>query len=204
MGDDNGTQRTLGTKLIAAGEARTAVLRRTYAASIDELWSAITDPVRLRSWFTAPRGRLRLGGTYALEGSGHGRIVRCDAPRMLRVTWSSGPGHPDEVEVRLSKADEGGAVLELEHASVAATGPDGAPDPLLGVGVGWELAMAWLDHYVRGDGQPRAPGWSGEAALQPTAEDQALLADSARAWTTLIEAVEGVTAPAQPGDRPAP
>ena len=203
MGDDIGTQRTLGTKLIAAGKARTVVLRRTYAASIDDLWGAFTDPVRLRGWFTTPRGELRLGGTYALEGCGHGRIVRCVAPRMLRVTWSSGPGHPDEVEVRLSKADEGGTVLELEHASVAATGPDGAPDPLLGVGVGWELAMAWLDRYVSGDGRPRAPGRSGEAALQPTAEDQALLAESARAWTALIEAVEGVTASGQPGDQPA-
>ena len=201
MGDDAGTQRTLGTKLIAAGEARTAVLRRTYAASVEDLWSAITDPARLRSWFTAPRGELRLGGTYALEGSGHGRIVRCDAPRMLRVTWSSGPGHPDEVEIRLSKADEGGAVLELEHASVAAAPIEGATDPILSVGVGWELAMTWLDRHVRGDGSPRAPGRSGEASLQPSAEDRAVVAESARAWAALIS-VEDVTASAGSGGPP--
>jgi uncharacterized protein YndB with AHSA1/START domain len=204
MGNETGTERLLGTKLIAAGEARTAVLRRTYAASIDDLWSAITDPARLRSWFTAPRGELRLGGTYALEGSGHGRILRCDAPRMLRVTWSSGPGHPDEVEIRLSRAEEGGTVVELEHASVATTAPDGVTDAILGVGVGWELAMAWLDRYVTGDGQPRAPGRSGEAALQPTAEDQAVLAESARAWTAMLDASEGASALSPPGDRRAP
>jgi uncharacterized protein YndB with AHSA1/START domain len=66
---------------------------------------AITEPGRLRRWFAEPKGQLRLGGTFALEGSGHGRIQHCDAPRMLRVTWSSGPDHPDEVEVRLSKAE---------------------------------------------------------------------------------------------------
>jgi len=204
MGDETGTERLLGTKLIAAGEARTAVLRRTFAASIDDLWSAITDRARLRSWFTAPRGELRLGGTYALEASGHGRILRCDAPRMLRVTWSTGPGHPDEVEVRLSKADDGGTVLELEHASVAMTAADGVTDAILGVGVGWELAMAWLERYVTGDGQPRAPGRTGEAALQPTAEDRTVLTESARAWTALIEPSRGLSASSQPGDRRAP
>jgi uncharacterized protein YndB with AHSA1/START domain len=203
MGDETGTERLLGTKLIAAGEARTAVLRRAFAASIDDLWSAITDPARLRSWFTAPHGELRLGGTFALEASGHGRILRCDAPRRLRVTWSTGPGHPDEVEVRLSKADEGGTVLELEHASVAMTGADGVTDAMLSVGVGWELAMAWLERYVTGDGQPRAAGRTGEAALQPTAEDRALLTESARAWTALIEPA-GLSASPRSGDGVSP
>jgi uncharacterized protein YndB with AHSA1/START domain len=202
MRDDNGTERTLGTKLIAAGEARTAVLRRTYPTTLDELWAAITEPPRLRSWFTEPRGELRLGGTFALEGSGHGRILRCDKPRMLRVTWSSGPGHPDEVEVRLSKADAGGTDLELEHATVATTAPDGITDAILGVGVGWELAMAWLDRYVRGDGQPRAPGVRGDAGLRPSAEDQVLLAESARAWTALIDP-DGIATPAKNDPRTA-
>jgi uncharacterized protein YndB with AHSA1/START domain len=204
MGNETGTERLLGAKLIAAGEARTAVLRRTYSASIDDLWSAITDPARLRSWFTASRGELRLGGTFALEGSGHGRILRCDAPRMLRVTWSSGPGHPDEVEVRLSRAEAGGSVVELEHATVATIAPDGLTDAILGVGVGWELAMAWLDRHMTGDGQPRAPGRSGDAALQPAAGDRVLVAQSARAWTALLDPIAGVTATAVKGDPPEP
>ena len=175
MGDDTGTERALGTKLIAAGEARTAVLRRIYPASVDDLWDAITDTARLRSWFAEPKGQLRLGGTFALEGSGHGRILRCDAPRMLRVTWSSGPGHPDEVEVRLSKHEEGGTLLELEHASVAAPPRDGGSDPILGVGVGWELAMTYLDRYLR-DAEP----------IRATGKDQALVAESAEAWAALV------------------
>jgi hypothetical protein len=121
---------------------------------------------------------------------------------MVRVTWSSGPGHPDEVEVRLSRADGGGTVIELEHATVATTTPDGVTDAILGVGVGWELAMAWLDRYVSGGGQPRAPGRSGAAALRPSTEDQALLAESARAWTGLLDPTAGVSATVAKGDPP--
>ena len=95
-------------------------------------------------------------------------------------------------------------MIDLEHATVANTLPDGVSDVILGVGVGWELAMAWLDRHVGGEGQPRSPGRSGEEALQPTAEDQALLAESARAWTALIGHPEGVTATPRSGDRPAP
>jgi uncharacterized protein YndB with AHSA1/START domain len=175
MGDDTGTERALGTKLIAAGEARTAVLRRIYSVSLEDLWEAITEPTRLRRWFTEPKGLLRLGGTFALEGSGHGRILRCDAPRMLRVTWSAGPGHPDEVEVCLSKAEEGGTLLELEHASVAPAAPGGGTDPIVGLGVGWELAMTYLDRYLR-DAEP----------IRATGQDQALVAESAQAWAALI------------------
>src|SRR5262245_53686315 len=179
MGDDRATERLLGTKLIAAGEARTAVLRRIYLVSQEDLWEAITEPTRMRRWFSEPKGQLRLGGTFALEGSGHGRILRCDAPRMLRVTWSSGPGHPDELEVRLSKAEEGGTLLELEHASVAGATPDGGTDPIVGLGVGWELAMIYLERYLRDEDPIRIAG-----------RDQAVVAESARAWGDLIDPPE--------------
>ena len=130
------TERAIGTKLIAAGHARTVVLRRVYPASPETLWQAMTDPARLRSWFVEPKGDLHLGGTFALEGHAHGRILRCDPPRMLRVTWVCGPRHADEVDVRLTKSDGGGTVVELEHASIADTAPDGVTNALLGEGGG--------------------------------------------------------------------
>ena len=58
------TERAIGTKLIAAGDARTAVLRRVFPASPETVWQAITDRAHLSGWFIEPRGDLRLGGTF--------------------------------------------------------------------------------------------------------------------------------------------
>jgi uncharacterized protein YndB with AHSA1/START domain len=179
------TERAIGTKLIAAGDARTAVIRRMFPASPESLWQAITDPSHLRSWFIEPRGDLRLGGTFALEGHAHGRILRCDPPRMLRVSWVYGPRHADEVEVRLTKTEGGGTVVELEHASIAETAPDGATDALLGLGVGGELAMTHLGRHLDGE-LPLPPADGSGSAFQPTLEDHRLMAASARAWTELV------------------
>ena len=129
------------------------------------LWQAITDRAHLRGWFIEPRGDLRLGGTFALEGHAHGRILRCDPPRMLRVTWVYGPRHADELEVRLTKGEGGGTVIELEHASIADTAPDGVTDALLGVGVGWELAMAHLGRHL--DGEMPLPPADGSGSVAP-------------------------------------
>jgi len=56
----------------------------------------------------------------------------------------------DEVEVRLTPTDEGATLLELEHATTSDTAPDGSVDALIGVGVGWELAMDYLRRYLVG------------------------------------------------------
>jgi uncharacterized protein YndB with AHSA1/START domain len=185
--DERATERAIGTKLIAAGNARTAVLRRMYPASPETLWQAITDRTHLRRWFIEPRGDLRFGGTFALEGNAHGRILRCDPPRMLRVTWVYGPRHADEVEVRLTKTEGGGTVVELEHASIADTAPDGVTDALLGVGVGWELAMDHLGRHL--DSNEKLPPSDGSGSvLEPTPEDRRLTSASARAWMELLGA----------------
>jgi uncharacterized protein YndB with AHSA1/START domain len=181
------TERAIGTKLIAAGDARTAVLRTVYHASPETLWQAITDRTHLRQWFIEPRGDLRFGGTFALEGHAHGRILRCDPPRMLRVTWVYGPRHADELEVRLTKAEGGGTVVELEHASIADTAPDGVTDALLGVGVGWELAMDHLGRHLDGN-LPLPPSDGSGSVLRPTPADRQLMAASARAWIELLGA----------------
>jgi hypothetical protein len=39
--------REVGRRQIAAGEARTALLRRRYDAPIEDVWDACTDPVRV-------------------------------------------------------------------------------------------------------------------------------------------------------------
>ena len=179
------SKRRIGRKLIAAGKARTALLQRAYPTTVRSLWSAITEPGHLRVWFIEPMGDLRLGGTFSFEGTAHGRIMRCDAPRSLCVTWLYGPGRADEVEVRLSPLGDDRTLVELEHATVADLAPDGVTDAIVGVGAGWELAMAYLERHLRHE-LPAPPVGLGGQWFEPTADDARLWQASARAWTKLL------------------
>ena len=179
------SKRNIGRKLIAAGEARTALLSRAYPTTVERLWSAITEPGHLRVWFIEPMGDLRLGGTFSLEGTAHGRIMRCDAPRSLCVSWLNGPQHADDVDVRISSLGDDRALLELEHASVAVLAPDGVTDAIVAVGVRWELAMAYLGRYLRHE-LPAPPVGLPGPWFEPTSADVKLGQASARAWTKLL------------------
>jgi uncharacterized protein YndB with AHSA1/START domain len=161
------TQREVGRRRIAAGDARTARIRRCYDAPIEDVWDACTDPERIARWFLPVTGDLRAGGTFSLEGNAHGEIVRCVPPRLLRLTWAYGDRPIDEVELRLTPGERGVTILEIEHASVTEQvevdgrlldgivgDPDAGP---WGVGIGWELPLTFgLPAYLRGE-LPDAP-----------------------------------------------
>ncbi|MDW5323165.1 SRPBCC family protein [Plantactinospora sp. KLBMP9567] len=164
----NAIHRRVGRAETPAGEARTVLLRRTYDTSVDDLWDAVTNPGRLPRWFAPVTGEFNLGGRYQVEGNAGGEIIRCEPPRLLRLTWVFGEPVEDgfsEVEVRLSPGD--GAeqvVLELEH--VAVTDPERWTEYGPGaVGVGWDLALLGLGLYLGGQAitDPNAWGESREA-----------------------------------------
>jgi uncharacterized protein YndB with AHSA1/START domain len=67
-----GTERAVGHRRIAAGEARTALIRRRYHATVEDVWEACTDPVRLSRWFPKVSGDLRVGGRFSIEGNASG------------------------------------------------------------------------------------------------------------------------------------
>lgn len=95
------------------------------------------------------------GGSFHVEGSAAGRVLRCEEPNLLKVTWEYGPDSITEVEIRLSKGPGGGTIVELEHASPAQTadtlvrsqGPVGP----VGIGGGWDLALIGLDRVLHGE-----------------------------------------------------
>jgi uncharacterized protein YndB with AHSA1/START domain len=184
------THREVRRRRIAAGDARTALIRRHYDAPVADVWDACTSPERLRRWLSPVSGDLRVGGTFQMEGNAHGEILRCEPPRLLAVTWVYGDRPADEVALRLRPDDDGGGtVLELEHASVVEHAPmtiDGRPvDAILGVGIGWEMPLTYsLDLYLRGK---LAPAPTGEAP----AELEAVAGRLAQAWASLIEASAG-------------
>lgn len=124
-----------------------AILRRRYAESLEDVWGACTDRERLGRWFGDVRGALRLGETVVV-GIGQPetlacRILRCEPPRVLTVTWAYGTMTPDEVELRLTR-DGDGTMLELEHRSTH------TEIWSTGVGPGWEDWLFRLSTMLEG------------------------------------------------------
>jgi uncharacterized protein YndB with AHSA1/START domain len=184
------TQREIGCRRIAAGEARTAIIRRWYDAAIEDVWDACTSPERIGRWFLTVTGELRLGGTFHLRGNASGEVLRCEPPRLLRVSWAYGDRPTDEVELRLSTGADGGTLLELEHASVSRlVEVDGRwVDPFLndeqmglwGAGIGWELPLVYrLTRELRGE-------LAGPPADEPSPEERALADRLGRAWVAVV------------------
>jgi uncharacterized protein YndB with AHSA1/START domain len=94
-----------------------------YDTDIDDLWSALTDPLRLARWYGEVEGDLRPGGEFnfripnALEGAG--RVDACEPPQRLLVTMrddDARPGQPEEtvIEAQLT-ADGAQTVLVVEE-----------------------------------------------------------------------------------------
>jgi uncharacterized protein YndB with AHSA1/START domain len=145
-------ERSMTEREIAPGRARAAVLRRRYDAPIEDVWNAITTPDRIDRFFLPVGGDLREGGTYAFEGQASGRILVCDAPRLLRVEWIP-PGcrdEPDQVEVRLTADGPGATWLELEHASVADVFRFDPDARTYSPALGWEGPLHFLGEHLRG------------------------------------------------------
>jgi uncharacterized protein YndB with AHSA1/START domain len=142
----NTAQRQVGRRVLETGEARTVTLIRTYAAPVEDVWDACTNPERIPRWFLPIAGELRVGGRYQLEGNAGGTVERCDPPRSFAATWEYG-GDVSWIELRLSAEADGGTRFELEHIARVDDerwlqfGP-GA------VGVGWDLGLIGLSLHL--------------------------------------------------------
>jgi uncharacterized protein YndB with AHSA1/START domain len=157
------------------GEVVTVLLRRTYDASAEDVWDALTNPDRMRRWFMPVTGDFREGGNFQLEGNAGGEILRCEPPRMFRVTFGS---ETSIVELRLQPDGES-ITLELEHTVPLALAQSGAG--ALYVGPGWDGGFLALGLYLGGQvtDDPVA------AASSPEAQE--FSRQSVQAWTAAIE-----------------
>ena len=144
-------RRLIGSRVVAAGEARVMTISQSYDTGIDDLWEACTKPERIARWFLPVSGDLCLGGRFQIEGNAGGTIERCDPPKSFGATWEFG-GEISWIEVRLSPEEDGSTRLELEHTAHvddkrwAEFGP-GA------VGIGWDGAFMGLANHLS-SGQP--------------------------------------------------
>lgn len=157
---------------------RRVLIQRAYPAPVDDVWDACTTAERIGRWLMPVTGDLRLGGKYQLEGNAGGEIVRCEPPRLLRVTWGMGEGPASEVEVRLTPGEGAETMLELEHTAVVDPewfrkyGPGS-------VGVGWDLALLGLFLHLNTGGASRPDD---PVAWMMSPEGREYVTRSSEAW----------------------
>lgn len=149
-------------------------MRRTYATDPADLWSALTEPDRIRRWFMPVSGDLRAGGNFQLEGNAGGEILDCEPPSRLRTTF----GGPGSILTLTLTAVGDSTELELDHTVPLAMAQSVAG--ALFVGPGWDGAFLGLGMYVAGDaiGDPR------EMALDPVLVP--FTRGSVEAWTAVV------------------
>ena len=144
----NSVQRKVGTRVLAAGEARTVTISRTFRADIEDVWDACTNAERIRRWFLPVSGDLRPGGRYQLEGNAGGTIERCDPPKSFFATWEYG-GEVSWIDVRLTAEAAGQTLMAIEHIAHvgdqrwAEFGPSA-------VGIGWDMMVMGLSRHLSG------------------------------------------------------
>jgi uncharacterized protein YndB with AHSA1/START domain len=127
------------------GEDVSVLLKRSYGASVEDVWDALTDPERMRRWLMPITGELKIGGSFPLEGNAGGEILECEPPSRFKVTFG---GPTSLLEVRLTAgAEDETTELELEHTVPAEFAGGGAG--ALYVGPGWDGALLARPRPVR-------------------------------------------------------
>ena len=66
--------------------AKAVVASHVYDTDLADLWDAVTNPERLRRWFSPVTGELRLGGRYQVENNAGGTITECEPQRRIAAT----------------------------------------------------------------------------------------------------------------------
>jgi uncharacterized protein YndB with AHSA1/START domain len=110
--------RILGSLRSADGKGVVRMEDR-FDTDIEDMWSALTDPVRLARWLGEVTGDLRPGGEYryrfyASGSEGTGRVEACEPPRRLLLAHGLGQQHQLVIEVMLT-ADGDETILVAEE-----------------------------------------------------------------------------------------
>jgi uncharacterized protein YndB with AHSA1/START domain len=175
----NAVRRQVAAREKDRAPARSIVISRTYGASREDLWDAMTNPERIPKWFLPVTGDLRSGGNFQLEGNAGGQILQCQAPTRLDITWEWA-GNISWVNVDLVDSAAVGTLLRLEHMEVVQEpdefwqqfGPGGG-------GVGWDMALLGLDQHFA-TGETITP--ENAAVWLASDEGRAFVDLSSRAW----------------------
>ena len=98
------------------------------AASVDEVWSDLTDAARLAEWFWPPRFEADVVveptqlGRWQVRSSVVGlavlgRVLEVEAPTRLRLEWRwEGEEHATDAELTLESAADASTRVTVRHA----------------------------------------------------------------------------------------
>jgi len=163
-----GGNRILGSLRSADGKGIVRMEDR-FDTDIDDLWSALTDPLRLARWLGEVEGDLRLGGEFrarffASGWEGTGRVDACEPPRHLLVLTKD-PDVPYELVIEATlTADGGQTILILEERGMPL-------DQLAAYGAGIQVHVEDLAAYIAG--RERCDASARWAELLPAYQDLA-------------------------------
>ncbi|MHC3467193.1 SRPBCC family protein [Streptomyces sp. 7R007] len=122
---------------------------RVYDHPIERVWQFVTDAGELAHWFPSraeidprPGGTITFGGDPNMPES-TGRVLALDEPRHLSFEWGG-----DELRFDLEALDAGRTRFTLTNVLRSA-------DTAARNGAGWEVCLAALDAWTRGE---RLPG----------------------------------------------
>ena len=142
-----GGARILGSLRAADGRGVVRVEDR-FDTDIDDLWSALTDPIRLAHWIGEVEGDLRKGGDFRAQfvttgWQGSGRVEACEPPRRLLVrSTAAGESHELVDEATLT-SDGSQTMLVIEERGMPL-------DQIAAYGVGVQLHIEDLAAYISG------------------------------------------------------
>ena len=132
--------------LRAEGGRRGVRFERHFAASLEEVWDALTNPERLARWL-AP-GSIDGGGdgTVKLDfGEGGlvtGRVLRWEPLSLVEFEWRFAGETESVVRFELSR-DGDGTHLVLDHRALG-------PEHATGYSAGWDAHLAALGDHLEG------------------------------------------------------
>ncbi len=118
---------------------------RIFDHDIQKVWEAITDPEKLKFWFTdiimddfKPGGKLTILDREENQNATHGKIVTIDRPNRFEYTWDG-----DLAVWELATLDGGKCKLILTYGKIN-------PDYVLKTPVGWHLLLDRLGGMLGG------------------------------------------------------
>ena len=155
--------------------ASVVTLSRTYSASVEDLWDAITNVDRIPRWFAQVSGNFELGGRYAIEGNASGTITDCKPLSRFALTWEFA-GDVSWVEANLSKVGDDEVRVTLSHT--AHLSPHWDTYGPGAVGVGWEMGFLGLAMHIARPSDPRPD----DMEFVTSGDGKAFITGSSEAW----------------------